>query len=132
LSPASPGWVKTSKRLPFTQPSLTRAILGVEKAGKFVIGVKPDGTLIISDKPFDVASLLPAQPQNDPDSIWEDKKWEDKLDQSPAPKRRMGDYLNGGHPPPRKTAMDYFESTSKWEDKRADEHNSPLPTPKRR
>lgn len=69
-----------AKPLPFTQASLARAIRGVEKAGKFVIGVKPDGTLIISDKPFDVASLLPTEPE-----------------QSTARARRFGDYLNGGH-----------------------------------
>jgi hypothetical protein len=99
-----------SKPLPFTQASLARAIRGVEKAGKFVIGVKPDGTLIIGDKPVDVSSLVSAKPQSS----------------SPAPGPRFGDKLGGG------SMGDYFEPASKWEDKRADELDSPPPTPKRR
>lgn len=81
-----------SKPLPFTEHSLRRAIRGVERAGKFVVGVKPDGTLIVSEKPLDVAALVPV-PADAQDT--------------PQPKRRMGDYLTGGDP------------SSKWKDKRA-------------
>ena len=63
-----------TKALPFTAASLARAIKGVEKAGRFVIGVKPDGTLIIADKPFDTASLVPADGQNEMASKWEDQR----------------------------------------------------------
>jgi hypothetical protein len=68
-----------SKALPFTEASLARAIKGVQRAGLFVVGVKPDGTLIVGGKPFDTSSLVPTE-----------------LEQSPAPARRLGDYLNGG------------------------------------
>lgn len=100
-----------SKKLPFTIASMARAIKGVESSGLFVVGVKPDGTLIVADKPLNVASLLPVDP---PDSKWED-----------TPPRRFGDRLNGGQDParPRRLAEKINggknEPTSKWEDKPA-------------
>jgi hypothetical protein len=69
-----------TKALPFTEASLARAIKGVERAGRFVVGVKPDGTLIVGDKPIETASLVPQETQP-----------------SPAPVRRFGERLNGGH-----------------------------------
>lgn len=51
-----------TKALPFTEHSIARAIRGVERAGLFVVGVRPDGTLIVSNKPIDHASLVPAEP----------------------------------------------------------------------
>jgi hypothetical protein len=68
-----------TKALSFTAASLARAIKGVEQAGRFVIGVRPDGTLIVGDKPVDVTSLVPVV----------------ELD-APAPVRRFGEKLNGG------------------------------------
>ena len=68
-----------TRALPFTEASLARAIRGVERAGRFVVGVKPDGTLIVADKPVDTASLVPKDEQP-----------------SPAPVRRMGEYFKGG------------------------------------
>jgi len=61
-----------TKPLPFTEASLARAIKGVQRAGLFVVGVKSDGTLLISDKPFDLTSLVPVEPHEDPDSKWRD------------------------------------------------------------
>jgi len=61
-----------TKALPFTAASLARAIKGVELAGRHVVGVKPDGTLIVAEKPVDTASLVPAIEQNAPASKWED------------------------------------------------------------
>lgn len=55
-----------TKALPFTSASLARAIKGVELAGKHVIGVRADGTVLIGDNP---ASLVPSEsetPQDDP------------------------------------------------------------------
>ena len=69
-----------SRALPFTEASLARAIRGVERAGRFVWGVKPDGTLIVGDKPLDAASLVPADAQ--PSATVET--------------RHMGEYFNGG------------------------------------
>jgi hypothetical protein len=63
-----------TKALPFTAASLARAIRGVEQAGKHVIGVRPDGTLILGDKPVDSASLVPAARQDAPASKWEDQQ----------------------------------------------------------
>jgi hypothetical protein len=68
-----------TKRLPFTRLAIERAIRGVEQAGRFVVGVKPDGTLIVADKPFDVASLLPMDAQPSP----------------PPSARRFGEKLGG-------------------------------------
>jgi hypothetical protein len=39
-----------TKPLPFTVASIARIIKGVEAAGRFVVGVRPDGTLIVGDK----------------------------------------------------------------------------------
>lgn len=39
-----------------------------------VIGVKPDGTLIVGDNPVDVAALAPTQVQDEPASKWEDQR----------------------------------------------------------
>ena len=61
-----------SKALPFTMESLARAIKGVEKAGRFVIGVRADGTLIVGDKPIDSASMVPSG--NPLASKWEDQR----------------------------------------------------------
>jgi hypothetical protein len=63
-----------TRALPFTSASLARAIKGVERAGRFVIGVRPDGTLIVGDKPVDSASIVPAVVQNVPTSKWEDQR----------------------------------------------------------
>lgn len=67
------------KALPFTELSLARAIKGVERAGRHVLGVKADGTLIVGDKPVDPASLVPGVDQD-----------------APAAVRRFGEKLNGG------------------------------------
>jgi hypothetical protein len=90
-----------TKALPFTVASLARAIKGVEAAGRFVVGVKPDGTLIVDDKPFDTASLLTVQPRPSP------------------PKKRLADYFNNG------PVTGQGEPASNFEDKRADEHTTP-------
>jgi hypothetical protein len=68
-----------TRPLPYTVASIARAIKGIEAAGRFAVGVKPDGTLIIGDKPVDTTSLVPAEPQ-----------------QSPPPERRFGERINGG------------------------------------
>ena len=62
-----------TKSLPFTEASRARAIRGVERAGRFVIGVKPDGTVLVADKPLDTVSLVPEIEQDAPASKWEDK-----------------------------------------------------------
>lgn len=61
------------KSLAFTAASIARAIKGVERAGRFAVGVKPDGTLIIGNKPFETTSMVPMELHNDPASKWEDK-----------------------------------------------------------
>ena len=63
-----------TKTLPFTAASLARAIRGVERAGRFVIGVRPDGTLIVGNKPIETASMIPLSDQNAPASKWEDQR----------------------------------------------------------
>jgi hypothetical protein len=68
-----------TRALPFTETSLARAIKGVERAGRFVIGVMADGTLIVGDKFIEMASVVPGDAQS-----------------STPSKVRMGDYFNGG------------------------------------
>ena len=72
--------ISMTRALPFTEASLARAIKGVEKAGRFVVGVKADGTVIVGDKPVDATSLLTLDTQPSP----------------PADTRRMGDFFHGG------------------------------------
>jgi hypothetical protein len=69
-----------TKPLPFTAAGIARAIKGVEKAGRFVLGVRPDGVLIVGDKPIDTASFVPVNEQPSP----------------AVETRRMGEYFNGG------------------------------------
>jgi hypothetical protein len=69
-----------TRALPFTAASLARAIKGVELAGRFVLGVRPDGTVIVGDKPIDSTSIAPANEQPSP----------------AAETRRMGDFFHGG------------------------------------
>jgi hypothetical protein len=70
-----------TKPLPFTEASLARAIKGVERAGRFVVGVRlSDGTLIVGDKPLETASMIPPVGQDAP----------------PVAIRRFGEKLNGG------------------------------------
>jgi hypothetical protein len=53
-----------TEKLPYTRLAIERGIRGVEKAGRFVVGVRlSDGTLIVADKPFDAASLAPTDAQ---------------------------------------------------------------------
>ncbi|WP_454619032.1 hypothetical protein [Bradyrhizobium cenepequi] len=98
-----------TKRLPFTEFSLARAIRGVQRAGLFVVGVKPDGTLIVSDKPLDTASLVPVKGTSSVDSLeaaraasWDDfrdapaSKWEDKRADD-RNMRSFGERLGGQH-----------------------------------
>jgi hypothetical protein len=82
---------RRSRALPFTVASLTRAIKGVEAAGRFVVGVKPDGTLIVDDKPIDTAFLVSSEPQ--PSSVPQTPRFGDRIlgDQSP---KRPEDYFN--------------------------------------
>lgn len=49
-----------SKALPFTENSIKRAIKGVEKAGLYVVGIRPDGTIIVSTDPIEAADFIPA------------------------------------------------------------------------
>jgi hypothetical protein len=61
-----------TRSLPFTAMSLARAIKGVELAGRFVVGVRPDGTLLVAEKPIDAALLVPVE--DEPPSKWEDRE----------------------------------------------------------
>jgi hypothetical protein len=65
-----------TRALPFTTISLARAIKGVERAGRFVIGVRANGTLIVGDKPIETASMIPLAGHNESASKWEDIRGE--------------------------------------------------------
>jgi hypothetical protein len=49
-----------TRPLPFTKASITRRILGVRDAGLHVVGIAPDGTLIVAENPINPSSLVPA------------------------------------------------------------------------
>jgi hypothetical protein len=70
-----------TRTIPFTAASLARAIKGVELAGRFVIGVMPDGTLIIGDKLVETTSLVPVIEQPSP------RKFGEKLGAQSASQR---------------------------------------------
>jgi hypothetical protein len=88
FGPSGPGWnpnrepeveqlTNMTRALSFTSASLARAIRGVEKAGRFVVGVKADGTVIVGDKPVDTTSLVPADAQSSPPpkAVWGRSQW---------------------------------------------------------
>ncbi|WP_128948986.1 MarR family winged helix-turn-helix transcriptional regulator [Bradyrhizobium guangzhouense] len=91
-----------SKKLPFTEHSIRRLIRGIESAGKFVIGARFDGTLIIGDKPLDISTFAAPQRIAAVDGVeaggaasWDDfedapaSKWDDKRASGrDAPKRQ--------------------------------------------
>lgn len=68
-----------TKALPFTEASIARSIKGAQRGGLYVVGIRPDGTLITSDKPLETASIVVAD-----------------AEPSPSPPRRFGEKLNGG------------------------------------
>ncbi len=55
-----------TKPLPFTAASTARLIRGAEAAGKRVVGVKPDGTLIFGDSSPELAPANAAIDEHDP------------------------------------------------------------------
>ena len=67
-----------TRTIPFTAASLARAIKGVEQAGRFVVGVRPDGTLIVAEKPFEPTSLAP------------------EIEEASQAAKSFGEYFNGG------------------------------------
>jgi hypothetical protein len=60
-----------TRSLPFTQASLRRAIEAVRKSGLRVIGIRPDGTVIVQEATDVVADPL-SNEQTQPASRWED------------------------------------------------------------
>jgi hypothetical protein len=63
-----------TRPLAFTEAQIIRAMRAIQKAGKFVVGVKLDGTLIVAEKPLDIASINPAEVHYEPASKWEDQR----------------------------------------------------------
>jgi hypothetical protein len=63
-----------TQALPFTAAGLARAIRGAELAGKCVIGIRPDGTLVLGDKPVDTEAFAPPARQDARASKWEDQR----------------------------------------------------------
>jgi hypothetical protein len=57
--------------LPFTQSSLRRAIEAARKAGLHVTGIRPDGTVIVSESREVIVNALSSE-QTDPISKWQD------------------------------------------------------------
>jgi hypothetical protein len=96
---------RRSRALPFTQAGVVRAMNAVEAAGRVVLGIKPDGTVIVGYRPIETASFVSESPQKPPESST--RRFGDRLlgDQSP---KRPGDYFSGDKSGP----------ASIWDDKR--------------
>ena len=61
-----------TKPLPFTQASIRRAVKAARKEGLHVLGIRPDGTVIVGDNPNIGVPALPTSTENAPSSKWED------------------------------------------------------------
>lgn len=63
-------------KLPFTYGGLRRAIKAARKSGLYVIGIRPDGTLLVSDRPAPevYVALQPDPGQAEDHSRWLDIK----------------------------------------------------------
>lgn len=61
-----------TRALPFTEHSLRRAIVGARKAGLRVIGIRPDGMLVVQESSDPVADLVVQMHPTDAPSRWED------------------------------------------------------------
>jgi hypothetical protein len=64
-----------TRPLPFTEASVRRAILAARKAGLRVTGIRPDGTVMVSDgdkAPDPVVERSPPLQTASPTSKWED------------------------------------------------------------
>lgn len=64
-----------TSRLPFTQASVKRAIAAAQKAGLQIIGIRPDGTVMVNDGEkieIDVSTALRVPPTAPAPSKWRD------------------------------------------------------------
>jgi hypothetical protein len=59
-----------SRAVPFTQASLCRAIAAAKKSGLRVTGIRPDGTVIVTDEPANDLAFDDL-PRNDAPNSWE-------------------------------------------------------------
>lgn len=59
-------------RLPCTQANIRSRIAAARDAGLHVWGIRPDGTLILGDKPLEAPSATGGQADNATPSKWED------------------------------------------------------------
>lgn len=60
-----------SRPVPFTRSGLKRAILAAREAGLYVVGIRPDGTLITANEPAKLPLALDAPPtQDDDEARW--------------------------------------------------------------
>ncbi|MFY9768914.1 MAG: hypothetical protein WBG18_19740 [Xanthobacteraceae bacterium] len=62
-----------TRALPFTQASLCRQIKAAQKAGLRVIGIRPDGTVVVHDGSEPIADIASVN-EDDMRSKWEDVK----------------------------------------------------------
>lgn len=61
-----------TKPLPFTQASIRRAVKAARKEGLHVLGIRPDGTVIVGDNPNIGVPALPPTVNNGASSKWDD------------------------------------------------------------
>lgn len=59
-------------RLPFTQATVRRAIAAARAEGLHVHGIRPDGTVIIGDKPSPGTTQTETAAHDAPPSKWEE------------------------------------------------------------
>jgi hypothetical protein len=61
-------------RAPATETTIRRAIAAARKAGLYVLAIRPDGTVVVGERPIDSADVIPAVPKS-PDEA-EREFWE--------------------------------------------------------
>lgn len=61
-----------TKALPFTKHGLRRAIAAAREEGLAVVGIRPNGDLIIQEKPDELKAVLQPPEDDAPRSKWQD------------------------------------------------------------
>jgi hypothetical protein len=64
-------------KAPATEMTIRRAIAAARKAGLYVLAIRPDGTVVVGERPINSADVVPAAPRSAEEAeraIWENVK----------------------------------------------------------
>jgi hypothetical protein len=62
-----------TRAIPFTQAKVTRAIAAAQKAGLRVIGIKPDGTVLVQEGDAPIAPVDTSRQDAPSGTSWDDR-----------------------------------------------------------